>query len=120
MEQLKNIGLITVIGILLLLIIIQYFTLGKNDSNNFNNQTTILHQQNDSLLLSISKNESQIRKMDSLIHIYESRVDSSKNKLADLQIIADQNKQKYNEERNRLINLSNKSVVGEFTNAFKH
>jgi vancomycin permeability regulator SanA len=120
MNQSKNTGLIVIIGVLLLLIIIQYFTLNKNSSNNFNNQTTILHQQNDSLLLSISKNESQIHKMDSLIHIYESRVDSSKNKLADLQIIADQNKQKYNEEHNRLINLSNKSVVGEFTNAFKH
>lgn len=120
MNQSKDTGLIITIGVLLLIIIIQYFTLNKNHDNKFKHQIVNLHRQNDSLLLSISKSESKIYKMDSLIYIYKSRIDSNKNKLANLQIIADQNKQKYNEERNRLTNLSNKSIVGEFTNAFKH
>jgi hypothetical protein len=119
MDKLNYKGFVITIIILLMVVVFQYFTLNQN-KNDFNSKINTLKHINDSLLLNISKNDLKIKKMDSLANIYESRVDSSKNKLADLQVIANQNKQKYNEERNRLINLSNKSIVGEFTNAFKH
>ena len=81
MDKSKNIGLFITISVLLLVIIVQYFILNKYYIDKFNHQITTLHHQNDSLLLDISKNESKIHKMDSLIIIYKSRVDSSKSEL---------------------------------------
>jgi hypothetical protein len=118
MDQSKYKGLIVTIIILLMVIVFQYFTFNNNQSD-FKSKIDILHHKNDSLLLEINKNELKIQKMDSLVNIYQSRIDSNKSELADLQIVADENEKKYNEERNRLIIISNKSVVREFTNAFK-
>ena len=50
---------------------------------------------------------------------YKLKVEADKIELANLKHIAEKNKQKYNEEHNRISALSNTAVVSEFTDIFK-
>jgi hypothetical protein len=54
-----------------------------------------------------------------LSNTYKLKVEADKKELANLKYVAEKNKQKYNEEHNRISALSNTAVVSEFTDIFK-
>ena len=110
----KNV-LYLIVLILLTIVIFQFFY--PND-NTLDSKLEKLHKENDSLICNINKNKEQIKKYDSLVNIYSTKIEQDKAKLDSLKFLADKNKQKYNEERNRINTLSNKSVASEFTNTF--
>ena len=114
---LKNNYTYIIILILLGIIAFKYF---KTDDNlELKSQLEKLHKENDSLFNSITSNKIKIQKLDSLTKTYELKIEQDKVELAKLKSIADKNKQKYNEEHNRIITLSNSDVVREFTNSFE-
>ena len=84
----------------------------KNEINN-------LHKQNDSLQANIDSNTVIIKSLSLEIDSFKLKVEEDKKELANLKIKAKKNKQKYNEESNRINSLSNASVISEFTNAFE-
>jgi hypothetical protein len=105
-----------IIIILVIIIIFQYF---KPSRNKFEDQINELHRKNDSLVLGINQNKIEILRLDSLSNTYKLKVEADKKELANLKYIAEKNKQKYNEEHNRISALSNTAVVSEFTDIFK-
>ena len=105
-----------IIIILVIIIIFQYF---KPSRNKFEDQINELHRKNDSLVLGINQNKIEILRLDSLSNTYKLKVEVDKKELANLKYIAEKNKQKYNEEHNRISALSNTAVVSEFTDIFK-
>ena len=79
----------------------------------------MLFRSNDSLVLNIKQTQSQIKSLDSVANVLKFKIEQDKNELATLKIKSDKIKNKYNEEHNRINNLSSKSVVSEFTDAFE-
>lgn len=118
MTWLKNNYTLFIILILLGVIAFQYFSKDEKGIE-FDNQLVKLHQQNDSLIKCIFINHVEIQRLDSLSKIYELKIEQDKVELAKLKITSDKNKQKYNEEHNRIITLSNSDVAREFTEYFK-
>ena len=118
MTWFKNNYTLLIILILLGVIAFQYFSKDGKDIE-FDNQLVKLHRQNDSLMQCISKNYIEIQRLDSLSKTYELKIEQDKVELAKLKITSDKNKQKYNEEHNRIITLSNSDAAREFTEYFK-
>jgi len=112
----KNKFYFIIIVALVIVIIFQYF---KPNGSKFEDQINELHRKNDSLVLGIKQNKIEILRLDSLSNTYKLKVEADKKELANLKYIAEKNKQKYNEEHNRISALSNTAVVSEFTDIFK-
>jgi chromosome segregation ATPase len=105
--------------VVVLVVIIIYNNLNYARNIDYKNQINQLHLQNDSLKANIDSNTVIINSLSSEIKEYKLKVEEDKKKLALLEIKAKKNKQKYNEESNRINSLSNASVISEFTNAFQ-
>jgi chromosome segregation ATPase len=103
----------------ILVVIIIYNNLNYARNIDYKNQINQLHLQNDSLKANIDSNTVIINSLSSEIKEYKLKVEEDKKKLALLEVKAKKNKQKYNEESNRINSLSNASVISEFTNAFQ-
>ena len=78
-----------------------------------------LHKQNDSLTLAIDSTSHKIQQYDSIINKFENIVNIEKQKLINLNKKANEFKEKYNEEHNRIVAMSNADAAREFTNAFE-
>ena len=73
----------------------------------------------DSLQLEISKKDTIISTLDSTRKILDSLIALDKAKLADIAKKAEQYKNQYEKERNRINNMADDDIVSEFTAAFK-
>jgi uncharacterized coiled-coil DUF342 family protein len=78
-----------------------------------------LHKQNDSLTLAIDSTSHKIQQYDSIINKFENIVNIEKQKLINLNKKANEFKEKYNKEHNRIVAMSNADAAREFTNAFE-
>ena len=78
-----------------------------------------LERRNDSLQAHVDSTIIKIEALNDLASGYKLQIEEDKSKLADLQAKADLFKRKYNEEHNRITELSGDALVSEFTNAFK-
>lgn len=105
-----------IIVTLVAVIIYLKFNTGNVD---FQTQIDDLHRKNDSLTSNIEQRNIQLKRLDSLAITYKSEIEQDKAELANLKQIADRNKRKYNEEHNRILNLTNSATVSEFTNTFR-
>jgi len=110
-EILKFLGYI---GLVLLIVNI----LNINPNFRLDKQNEILSKKIDSLQANIDSNKVKIAQLDSVATVYKQQVIEDKTKLSGLKYKADLYKTKYNEEHNRITNLSNDALVSEFTNAF--
>ena len=110
-EILKFLGYI---GLVLLIVNI----LNINPNFRLDKQNEILSRKIDSLQANIDSNKVKIAQLDSVATVYKKQVIEDKTKLSGLKYKADLYKTKYNEEHNRITNLSNNALVSEFTNAF--
>ena len=86
------------------------FRLGKENE--------ALNNKIDSLQANIDSTKIKIAQLDSVATVYKKQLAEDKIKLSGLKYKADLYKTKYNEEHNRITNLSNDALVSEFTNAF--
>jgi chromosome segregation ATPase len=84
----------------------------------YKNKIENLHKQNDSLQANIDSNTVMIKSLSLEINSFKLKIEKDKKELANLKIKAKKNKDKYNEESNRINSLNNASVISEFTNAF--
>ena len=73
----------------------------------------------DSLQLEISKKDTIISTLDSTRKILDSLIALDKAKLAGIAKKAEQYKNQYEKERNRINNMADDDIVSEFTAAFK-
>ena len=73
----------------------------------------------DSLQIEISKKDSSISTLDSTRKILDSLILIDKAKLADIAKKAQQYKNQYEKERDRLNNMSDDDIISQFTTAFK-
>ena len=105
--------------VVILVVIIIYNNLNYAKNIDYKNEIKSLHRQNDSLKANIDSNQVIITSLSSEIKEYKLKIEEDKKKLALLETKAKKNKQKYNEESNRINSLNNASVVSEFTNAFQ-
>jgi uncharacterized coiled-coil DUF342 family protein len=110
-EILKFLGYV---GLVLLIVNI----LNINPNFRLDKQNEILSKKIDSLQANIDSNKVKIAQLDSVATVYKQQVIEDKTKLSGLKYKADLYKTKYNEEHNRITNLSNDALVSEFTNAF--
>ena len=110
-EILKFLGYV---GLVLLIVNI----LNINPNFRLDKQNEILSRKIDSLQANIDSNKVKIAQLDSVATVYKQQVIEDKTKLSGLKYKADLYKTKYNEEHNRINNLSNDALVSEFTNAF--
>jgi len=78
-----------------------------------------LHAQNDSLYKAIDSTTVKIKQLDSMACVLGIIVNEDKKKLGNLNKKANEYKEKYNKEHNRIIAMSNVDAALEFTNAFK-
>ena len=78
-----------------------------------------LHAQNDSLYKSIDSTTVKIKQLDSVACVLGNIVNEDKKKLGSLNKKANEYKDKYNEEHNRIVAMSNADAAREFANAFK-
>ena len=101
----------------LVLLIINIFNINPNF--NLNKENEVLNYKIDSLQSNIDFFKVKIVKLDSLNSIYEKEVKQNQIKLSELKQKSDLNKKKQNEENNRINNLSNSTLISEFTNAFQ-
>jgi chromosome segregation ATPase len=85
----------------------------------YKNEIKNLHKQNDSLQANIDSNTVIIKSLSLEINSFKLKIEEDKKELANLKIKAKKNKQKYNEESNRINSLNNTSIISEFTNAFE-
>jgi hypothetical protein len=111
-EILKFIG---IVGLVLLV----FFIFNISPNSNFNKQNELLKFKIDSLQSTIDSSKVKIDRLDSINKVYQLEIKNTKQKLSDLKIKSDLYKKKYNEEHNRINNLSNDAIVSEFTNAFQ-
>lgn len=100
----------------LVLLIVNIFNINPNFR--LDKQNEILSKKIDSLQANIDSNKVKIAQLDSVATVYKQQVIEDKTKLSGLKYKADLYKTKYNEEHNRITNLSNDALVSEFTNAF--
>ena len=101
---------------LILVIIAVYRRLDQN--SNLKDKINELERVNDSLQAQVDSTHIAIDKLDSIAEGYKLQIQEDKSKLVDLQAKANLYKQKYNEEHNRISELSGNALVSEFTNAF--
>ena len=101
----------------LVLLIINIFNINPNF--NLNKENEVLNQKIDSLQSNIDSFNVKIMKLDSLNSIYEKEIKQNQIKLSELKLKSDLNKKKQNEENNRINNLSNSTLISEFTNTFQ-
>ena len=73
----------------------------------------------DSLALEISKKDTIISSLDSTRKILDSLIEIDKTKLAGIAKKAQQYKDQYEKERDRLNNMSDDDIISQFTTAFK-
>lgn len=106
-------------ALLIVLCIVSYYFIIRPENLKLKNRINELHKQNDSLVLDIKQTHLQIKSLDSVANILKFKVEQDKTELAALKTKSDKIKNKYNEEHNRINNLSSKSVVSEFTDAFE-
>jgi chromosome segregation ATPase len=106
-----------IIVIIITLIIINNIRFAKDID--YKNQLKSLHQQNDSLQANVESNKVLINSLFSEINTFKTKIEENKKELADLKHKAKKNKDKYNEESNRINSLSNTSLISEFTIAFE-
>jgi chromosome segregation ATPase len=85
----------------------------------YKNEIKNLHKQNDSLQANIDSNTVIIKSLSLEINNFKLKIEEDKKELANLKIKAKKNKDKYNEESNRINSLSNTAIISEFTNAFE-
>ena len=78
-----------------------------------------LHAQNDSLYNAIDSTTAKIKQLDSMACVLGNTVNEDKKKLSNLNKKANEYKDKYNEEHNRIVAMSNADAAREFANAFK-
>jgi uncharacterized coiled-coil DUF342 family protein len=78
-----------------------------------------LHAQNDSLYSAIDSTTAKIKQLDSMACVLGSMVNEDKKKLGNLNKKANEYKEKYNKEHNRIIAMSNADAALEFSNSFK-
>jgi hypothetical protein len=106
---------ITQIVILLGTIGLLWFLLVHNDisSSEAKYQKTI-----DSLNIEIGKKDIKITSLDSTRHILDSLVILDKAKLANIAKKAQQYKEQYEKEHNRINNMSDDDIISEFTTTF--
>ena len=73
----------------------------------------------DSLAIEISKKDSSISTLDSTRKVLDSLIEIDKAKLAGVAKKAQQYKDQYEKERDRLNNMSDDDIISQFTTAFK-
>ena len=78
-----------------------------------------LHAQNDSLYSAIDSTTVKIKQLDSMACVLGIMVNEDKKKLGNLNKKANEYKEKYNKEHNRIVAMSNADAALEFTNSFK-
>ena len=78
-----------------------------------------LHAQNDSLYNAIGSTSAKIKQLDSIACVLGTIINEDKKKLGNLNKKANEYKEKYNEEHNRIVAMSNADAAREFANAFK-
>jgi len=78
-----------------------------------------LHAQNDSLYSAIDSTTAKIKQLDSIACVLGGMVNEDKKKLGNLNKKANEYKEKYNEEHNRIVAMSNADAALEFANAFE-
>lgn len=101
------------------LVLLVFYIFNINPNSDFNKQNKLLKFKIDSLQSNIDSNKIKIDRLDSINKVYQIEIKNTKQKLSDLKIKSDMYKNKYNEEHNRINNLSNDVIVSEFTNAFQ-
>lgn len=106
-------------ALLIVLCLVVYKFIVYPENLKLKNRIKELNKQNDSLFLNIKQTQSQIKSLDSVANVLKLKVDQDKNELAVLKNKSEKIKNKYNEEHNRINNLSSKSLVSEFTDAFE-
>lgn len=114
MSKLKNIVPYIVIAILFVLLVFQ-----NKQTLNIKDRLKELNQQNDSLALDIKAKQTQILELNSIAEKFKEEIEKDKAELEVLKEKSKQNKNKHDKERDRINNLDAKSVVSEFTDAFK-
>lgn len=112
MKHLISFGLGALITTLIVL-----FALPSNKK--FQSELDRLHAQNDSLYKAIDSTTVKIKQLDSMACVLTIIVNEDKKKLGSLNKKANEYKEKYNEEHNRIITMSNAVAAREFANAFK-
>ena len=73
----------------------------------------------DSLAIEISKKDTLISTLDSTRKVLDSLIKIDKARLADIAKKAQQYKDQYEKERDRLNNMSDDDIISQFTTAFK-
>lgn len=106
-----------ILVIIITLIIVNNMRFAKNID--YKNQIKSLHQQNDSLQSNEEFNKVLIDSLSFEINNLKTKIKKEKKELAGLKPKAKKNKDKYNEESNRINSLSDTALIREFTNAFK-
>ena len=74
----------------------------------------------DSLNLEIQAGKAKIASLDSANHVLDSLVIQDKAQLTEIAQKAEVYKQKYNEEHNRILDMSDDNIISEFTAAFDY
>jgi len=106
-------------ALLAVLYLVIYYFIVRPENLKLKNRINELNKQNDSLVLNIKQTQFQIKSLDSVANILKFKVEQDKNELTALKAKSDKIKNKYNEEHNRINNLSSKFLVSEFTDAFE-
>ena len=112
MKPIISFGLGALIATLIVL-----FALPSNKK--FQAELDRLHAQNDSLYNTIDSTTAKIKQLDSMACVLGTIVNEDKKKLGNLNKKANEFKEKYNEEHNRIVAMSNADAAREFANAFK-
>ena len=116
LDNMKKFILQLVIVCLLGVVIYGLFTYKQGYSSDKDKQ----HQKTiDSLQLEIGKKDTMISTLDSTRKILDSLIIIDKTKLADIAEKAKKYKKQYEQEHNRINNMSDDDIISEFTAAFK-
>ena len=112
MKHVISFGLGALIATLIIL-----FALPSNKK--FQAELDRLHAQNDSLYNAVDSTSAKIKQLDSMACVLGIMVNEDKKKLGNLNKKANEYKEKYNKEHNRIVTMSNADAALEFTNSFK-
>ena len=112
----KKFVLQLVLVCLLGIIIYGLFTYKQSYSSNKDKQ---YQKTIDSLTIEISKKDTLISTLDSTRKVLDSLIEIDKAKLAGIAKKAQQYKDQYEKERDRLNNMSDDDIISQFTTAFK-
>lgn len=106
-------------ALLTVLYLVIYCFIVRPENFKLKNRINELNQQNDSLALDIKAKQAQILELNSIAEKFKEEIEKDKAELEVLKEKSKQNKNKHDKERDRINNLDAKSVVSEFTDAFK-